>query len=52
MLGAGDLSGFTDLVEVQVAAWVSYDDNAGTGVSGEFVIDDLVYVKRSCKASY
>lgn len=52
VISADQLSGFKDLVEVQVSAWVSYDNYAGTGVSGEFVIDDIVYVKRSCKTSY
>lgn len=52
ILGKDELSGFKDLVEVQVVVWETYDQYADKGVTAQFVLDDVEFVKRSCKTSY
>lgn len=52
VLGPADLGAFKDLVEVSVAVWASFDQAAGDGVSAQFVLDDIEYVRRSCGPAY
>lgn len=42
------LGDFSNLVDISVAVWQSYNHTTGEGNPAPFVLDDIKYVKRKC----